>query len=460
VRWSRAVIVLACLLPGVICTAGEFGGRLFSLVDLGPGSIASSMFADVDYSLSGWTLGLHGWVTEDRVPLLALDVGGSIGPMELYSIAGFKPELLLLGPPADESVFAAWNTVGTLSLGGVSLYAISVVSNYWYYTHTTQEHPGKIGTGLRVGGSGTAGPITARAEARFNMTNDGHTPLLLYEAYGFDTFVSDFRGIVEYGDRYGWTEWIFPVFKFMMPQTPTCTLPWTGADIMVIAPVGCLDVLAYARFSDSGSFSSAVIVEHVDLGLDWLELGSLRLLFWTEVKMVDLAFTVDVGNTACITPYFALDASGSSIDGIALSAMTLEYEVSSGVLFKAGEKFADYEWCNYVGWAEWCWNGWTAWGGIEPMHMQFGAFWWQTLYSMDYEEYVAIEVSGESCCGGDFDVFIYTWFDTEQTGAFLDWAETVLGGRIGVGTNTTLHLKVFLDAGGLDELDLGFEFVW
>ena len=94
------------------------------------------------------------------------------------------------------------------------------------------------------------------------------------------------------------------------------------------------------------------------------------------------------------------------------------------------------------------------------MHMQFGSFWWGTLYSADYEEYIAIEVSGESCCGGSFDAFIYNWFDTEQTGAFMDWAETVFGVRISLGSNSKLFLNVFLDAGGLNELDLGFEFIW
>lgn len=453
------VIILVVSLAGSTCAAGEFSGRLFSLVDVAPGSVACSIHTDIDYTVSGWTLGFHSWVTENRIPLLALDAEGSMGAIHLYSIAGFKPELLLLGPPWEDGVFAAWNTVGTLSLGGASLYAIGAVSNHWYYDHTIREHPGEIGIGLRFGGWGVTGPITAYVETRFNITNDGFALPLYYWAYGFDEFVLGFRGIVEYGDWYGWTSWLFPN-RFMIPQTPTCTLPWTGADIMVLVPVGCLDVIAYARFTDSGHFNLGVLVEHVDLGLDWVELGYFRVLFWTDVKMTDFAFGLDVAETVCIEPHFALDAKGTSIEGIALNALTLEYEVSPGILFKAGEKFTEFPWEDYISWSERSWSGWTAWGEIEPMHSQFGAFWWGTLFSTDYEEYIAIEVSGESCCGGNFDAFLYNWFDTEQTGAFMDWAETVVGLRVSISSNSTLFLNVFLDAGGLSELDLGFEFIW
>lgn len=58
------------------------------------------------------------------------------------------------------------------------------------------------------------------------------------------------------------------------------------------------------------------------------------------------------------------------------------------------------------------------------------------------------------------DAFVYTWFDTDLTAAFMDWAETVVGIRAGVGSNTTLLLTVYLDEGGLDGFYVGAEFVW
>jgi len=69
-------------------------------------------------------------------------------------------------------------------------------------------------------------------------------------------------------------------------------------------------------------------------------------------------------------------------------------------------------------------------------------------------------VSGESCCGGNYGLFIYNWFDTERATAFMDWVVTVIGMRIGIGSNTTLMMNAFLYEDGLAELDLGFEFVW
>jgi len=213
------------------------------------------------------------------------------------------------------------------------------------------------------------------------------------------------------------------------------------------------------------------MIEHIDIGLDWLEIGMLGIRFglmeyWEAEEMkqgygkgVDLELALIVADTLCVTPYF--EGDNYTLNDIELMALTLVYEISPGILLKAGEMFGDDDWENYASWAERRWGLWSHWGDVLPYHWQLREYGghYELDYD-DYEEYFAIEVSGDSCCGSSFDVFVYSWFDTDQTGAFMDWEETVVGIQVGVGQNTTVRLVTFLDADGLDQLDLIVGFVW
>jgi len=69
-------------------------------------------------------------------------------------------------------------------------------------------------------------------------------------------------------------------------------------------------------------------------------------------------------------------------------------------------------------------------------------------------------IDGDSCCGGLFDAWIFTWFETELTGAFMDWAETRIKLDFDIGTNVTLMLKVSLTVQGLNWFTVGAETRW
>ncbi|MFC2078201.1 hypothetical protein ACFLTM_05265 [Candidatus Bipolaricaulota bacterium] len=465
---SRVVLVLVivCVVVGFAGSAAEFDGRLFSITYFGhdPLEVYEQLYMDIEYSLSGWTLGAHSMIVGSQFTHLIFDVEGSLGPFHAYSIAMFRPSLI--GTASEDGTFAAWNSIATLSLGGVNLYAISLVSNYAYFDGTFRWAPGETGVGLRLGGWGLFGPVKVFVETRLNVENYVYLPLattLFYWSLGFEEFIASHRGVVKWGDSYGWPFWHMTTpSRYMMPQTTGCTLPWRGAEILLVTPVACHDVVLYAKFNPFQGFDRMeAFIEDVDLGLDWLELAYALVGFGTTYKRTDVAFALNLADTACVKPFFALEELGAStVDGISLKALTLEYEVSPGVLLKAGEKFSDTHWEHFVSWTEQYWHGWTTWGEIEPYDANLWLYVWDGVFLPSYEEYIAIEIDGDACCGGSLDAFLYAWFDTDQTTAFMDWAETVLGIRAGVGSNTTLLLTVYLDGGGLDGFYVGAEFVW
>ena len=74
------------------------------------------------------------------------------------------------------------------------------------------------------------------------------------------------------------------------------------------------------------------------------------------------------------------------IDVLALKALTLEYEISPGVVFKAGEKFTEDPWYNYVSWTEWRWRAFSPWGEVLPYHWQLERYGWNGTYDEDYDD--------------------------------------------------------------------------
>jgi len=77
-----------------------------------------------------------------------------------------------------------------------------------------------------------------------------------------------------------------------------------------------------------------------------------------------------------------------------------------------------------------------------------------------YDEYFAILIDGDACCGGAFAVEVYNWFEDEQTDAFMDWIETEVDISIGIGSNTTLSFGFDLGQSGLLNWAIGWCFEW
>jgi hypothetical protein len=456
-RWLPWVFVVLIL----FCTAaigGEFSGRLYAITGFEPDPfhVDVKTFTNIAYTQSNWTLSLSAEFNEENFTRLALDVEGSIGALDVFSIIGFRPVY------PEDGFRPYWNAIVTAPFGGMNLYAIATISNGVFYNNAEGGHwyaPGEIGAGMRLGGWGDIGTTAVYLEACFNMDYSFLVSPIYYWLYGFDEFTSDFRGVVREDDFYGWHDW-YTQDSWTKPQNPTCSLPWSRMDILLVSPFACMDVWALAAFNcDEGFESLQLYAEHLDLGINWLELGVIGIQFETGMKEIALTFNPVVNDVFCIKPYFSM-SSPEAISGISLNALTLNYEVSPGITLKAGEKFTSNDWNNYVSRVEKRWGGWTAWGEIAPWHPNLRDHGWDDVWNDDYEEYIAIEVNADICCGSPAGFFVYNWFDMEQTDAFMDWAETVIGLRMGVGTGRTLILNVFMQADGLDKFVLGLDMTW
>ena len=166
-----ALLVLA---SGFIGAAGEITGRVLSLsaFEPDPFSFWLETVIEIDFTESGWTLGATASFTESEFEFVFFDAEGSLGAIDLYSVAGFDPFDSGPGGP----LFEYWNSVVSMSIAGVNLYAITLLSNHWYYDaylDDLEDLPNEVGIGSRIGGWGAVGDITIYGELQFNVDSYG-----------------------------------------------------------------------------------------------------------------------------------------------------------------------------------------------------------------------------------------------------------------------------------------------
>ena len=204
------------------------------------------------------------------------------------------------------------------------------------------------------------------------------------------------------------------------------------------------------------------VVEDICLGLDWLILSELDICFEVQTEFVEAQevvvrtlektvipyIDIVVGDCLCFTPYISLQPVGTAgIGGIEFNALLVEWDMGQGVTFKAGDMF-DNTWgpINYQ--LTWCFDHS---GDLVPTT-------WYANYCVPagYDEYFAILVDGNVCCGGTFSVSMFNWFANQQQGtAFMDWIETEVDIFVDIGWNSSLYMGIDLDAKGLDNATLG-----
>ena len=457
------VWAVGCLLVvglGVAGFAGPLSGSwsaFMTVLEFQPlNDLIFDSHLEIDYTTGGWTLGAMAHFFLEDFGFLSFDAAGSVGAFDLYGVGVFDPT------PGPGEAFLE-DTVGSvrLSIAGMEAYAVPVLSSWTWIAGGGDDD---FATGLLVGGWGSFGECSIWVQAQFNMPESNL--LIAYE--GYDALLA-LMGPYSLCDLYGQNLWL-TVDPRLLPEQTGCRLCWSGVNVIVQAPFACLEKLtATIDFDCNEGFNYVSFgAEHVSLGLSWLELGYLEVIFGVTAKELDWTFDLIVGDCLCFTPYLALDQQ-AAINGIALEAITIDYDAGQGVLFKAGHRFASQPWYDYLGpyhdlwgwWGWWVppswWWGFTPWGEIVDSYTSGGFL---CIWDDTFDEYIALEIDGDSCCGGLFDAWIYNWFDTDQVGTFMDWAETVIGLDIGIGSNTTLIFHTGLTADGLEFLDFGVEFLF
>jgi len=434
---KKALVISILLVAGLGLAA--FAGPLSGCWDFGTilkvdkTTEAVSMYwfgstLTLDYTTCGWTFGSTAKFDKHAFNNLWFDASGSVGAFGFYGVLDFVPQT-----PS----FKFLAGFADLSIAGVSVYAGGMVYNF---NHSTLLDP-NIGIGYIIGGYGVAGDCAIWVEAQFNAPAQIGT---IYW-YGYQSMLD---WILYYDtDSCGWEK---PAWEV---QTASCAAPWTGLDVYVEYPFACFDLLTTVAFDCEVGFDQVCFaIEDICIGLDWLILDDLSICFEVQTKSVCGQFELVLSDCVCFTPYLNLVVVQNAITGIELNALTIEYDMGQGVTFKAGTMFDD-TW-GFTGIAKvgddaggcdtertYCWD---ATGGLTRY----------TGCCIDntYDEYFAILIDGDACCGGAFSVSAYNWFDDHLTTSFMDWVETEVDISVGVGSNTTFYFGVDLTKDGLDRL--------
>ena len=390
----------------------------------------------LDYTTCGWTFSSTAVMEKHHFGNLYFEAEGAIGAFGFYGVLDFIPQT-----PSFKFMAGAVD----LSIAGMTAYAIGVLSNA---KAGTAPPPDGIdnGLGYNVGAFGDAGVCSFWFEAQFNLAT---TIADIYD-YGYDYVVGELLAFDPCTGAKG--------IGYDVLQTG-CNPAWTGLDAYIEFPFACLDLITKVSFGCAVGFEQVCFeLNDLCLGIDWLLLDDLNICFEVQTKTVCAEIELVLGECVCIVPTLSLidtplNGAGApvGVGGISLDAVQIEYDMGQGVTFKAGHLFNAMRGRvgNCRGEKEWHWD---ASGELQPWYKA------DCWISTDWDEYIAVLIDGDACCGGAFSVEVFNWFWTGQDDLvatnFMDWVQTRAALKIGVGANTTLGFKVRLGQAGLARVDL------
>jgi len=406
----------------------------------------------LDYTTCGWTFGSTAIFDKYDFENLFFTAEGSVGAFGFFAGIDFNPQ-----STSFKNTVAAVN----LSIAGVTVYGIGVINNFTHNAAPTGPLTTEIGIGYVLGGYGVAGDCSVYVEAQWNMKSK----LSTVYGYGYDYLIDN---LFAYDWCDGWS-------KGLSTVQSTCNAAWSGLDIYVEYPFSCATVLTKINFDCAQGFDYICFeIDDIGLGsnLDWLLLDDFNICFGVNYKQVCADIDLVIGDTACFTPYLSLDmdATGTIIQGIELNALTVEWDMGQGVVFKAGDilnatfssfRSDDDDNISYVSTYCFQYDGTlVSYGDVASV----AAGWAYgsggvCCYNTDYNEFIGLEIDGDACCGGAFDVGIYNWFNAGGTNLF-DWQETTASIAVGIGSNTTLKASLSLHNAGLNWFKVGAKFAF
>ena len=410
--------------------AGAISGSISADAKLSFGTlndVTLSWFAstlEVNYTIADWTFGALAYFTVDAFDNIYFEAEGTLGAFSGYGWLDFDPKVVAFNVAYGEA---------TVSIAGVDL----------YYAAMLQNIDSVVGSGFSVGGSGMAGDVKIGAYVFFNMADSYD----LLSDYGFAWGWADMRAVFLYSF---WCDaWYKPDYFGLV--NATCAATFSELDILVEFPFTCLDVLMDIEFTCAAGFNSVCFeLNDLDIGIPWLLLDDFNICYTVQTKTVTVNIDLILGDVVCITPLLSIVPSGSYIiDGIEFNGLMIDYTYN-GVSFSAGT-LVDNTWYRYLGDSLRTW-GFTPTGGLTRYSCE--------MLNADYDEFFAVEIDGDSCCGGAFSVGVFNWFDIGDSSAIFDWVETTAFIDLGVGTNTELRFGLSLMNSGLNWVTAGVTFSW
>jgi hypothetical protein len=427
VKRTLAVVFVMMVAATVVAVAGPLSGLWSTSIqfDLQTFSMIAESEVVINYSFSGCTMTMAALMDEHGIDNVFFDTSGVLGGFALRSILDFN---------ASAAQFRSMLTSVETAIGGINLYGIFMLDN----VGTTQTP--SMGSGFTLGGWDTIGDVTFWGQAQFNMDS---TAGLIYK-YGYAWLVDHF--IYEVCDY-----WQKPS-GYIDVQDSNCNLCWSGADLLIDIPYECFDLLAQMSFSRLNGFDQLLLeFSNIDLGLGFVQLKWMDITFTTTSKTFNTVFDLSIGDTVCIMPYIALEGVGTELQGFSLKALKLEYSWE-GITFKAGHMFDTDGWYPYLNYLGTRYYGWTWDGELATLPI--------CAVPSTHDEYFGLEIDGDSCCGGSYDMSVYSWFDTGDSDGLFDWIETRAELDVGIGSNVTLSFGLSVTQTGADWIEFGTEVLW
>ncbi len=371
--------------------------------------------AGFEYSVGDWSFGTLFDAEETGLEDLAFLATGALGAFHVYSMYG-QWDL-------DSDLWTDWDNVVWVDLFGAELWCA-------FSLQTEDDHLFSLsGSGFAVGGNGTVGDVEIWGEMSFNLWR------LLPWIYW-----NDLETVMDQN----------LACDFIAVEAPTCAMDFSYTQLFVQFPVCCLDVTGWIGFDCGGVAGVELWTKDVPIGntafaIDWIDLR-----YQVNEKNLNLWFGIDAGDTVCITPYLSIDdESEHSIAGISVDALELVCTLGD-VKVTVSELLSDDAWFIGTDGAVYSYDNGFAW--IIPPDCV------DVAYGVD--EAIAIEVSGDACCGRGSTLGLYNYFDFDLDDSLFSW----LGVRARFETPLSSALSTYVETwiwyDGIESIAFGLDVTW
>ena len=460
-----AIALIGCVVGAADGLSGTWRSRL--LFDPTPATtfiINFGSILDIDYVAGPVTFGFAPMFF-GPVPLdgdLFLDAYGRFGAFAFASFGWLD---------FVTAKFMSWVNGWWLDMAGIELFGMFFMDEIQPFT----------GFGWTFGGYGYSGNLSLGAEVKLNA-QDG---LSVFDGTGFW-----FR-------PYVWTRWLadglYPEFAsaFEKPMgtwnpfvyqicdtftgnifTPGvqsgCCSCLTDIDIYLTYSFCCLDVGMRVDFSCEGGFDGVRFwARDIEIpAWPWLKIQEVGLIFdeGQNGKFMTGLFALDLGEFACITPFFEINRGLLAgnwfnsnapfvFDNVGVVALHMECTLGD-VTFRAGSEFGDD--ARYFDRR-----------GIPVATLGAQNFYPSTtppLYMNcewpppGYDEFFGIITGGDGCCGGETAFSVFFWTDDGNSDLLFDLEEIDIDLSFGITQNAIVKTGVrFTETNLVEELLLGVE---
>ena len=420
-RCAVVGIVFAAALIWGLPSVAQFAGflHLENTLDFDapwPDAFEIDLELALEYSAGDWSFGTLFDAEETGLEDLAFLTTGTLGAFHVYSMYG-QWDL------DEQDAWTDWDNGVWIDVFGTEFWA-------FFSLETVEDNVFSLsGSGFAVGGHGSVGDVEVWGEMGFNLWE--LLPLIYW---------NDLETVVDQN----------LACDFITVVSPTCAMDFSYAEFFAQLPFCCIDASAWIGFDEWGFYGLELWVKDVPLGNTGLMIDWIDLWYDVDEKDLNLWFGIGAGDTLCITPYLSLDdESAPSIGWISVDAVELVCTLGN-VKVTVSELLSGDDWFIGTDGAIYSLDDDFAW--IIPSDCVDAA------YGVD--EAIAIEVSGDACCGSGSTLGLYNYFDFDLDGSLFSWLGLRARAETSLSSSLSTYMEVWLWHDGIDSVAFGIDAAW